>query len=66
MTSPDEIERRRHRAAREELRRMIESMNRDYEAHTNVPTDPVDEDELDAEIEELEAELERELGGDDE
>lgn len=31
----------------------------------SVPDD-IDEDELDAEIEELEAELERELGGDDE
>jgi hypothetical protein len=50
---------RRHRAAVEQTRRMFDTMSKDYEAHTDIERRPaeVDEDELDAEIDELEAEL---------
>ena len=60
-----EIEQRR-RAAREELRRMFR--DKDYDAHTDIdsPATDFDEDELAAEIDELEAELEDELGVDGE
>jgi len=54
------------RASQDQLRRMFE--DKDYEELTDIesPVEDVDEDELDAEIEELETELERELSGDDE
>lgn len=53
-----EFERRR-RAAQEELRQMFETIDKDYDAHTDIesPIEDVDEDELSAEIEELENEL---------
>jgi hypothetical protein len=59
---------RRHRAAVDQTRRMFETLDKDHEAHTDIEGHPaeVDEDELDEEIDELEAELAGELTADDE
>lgn len=60
----DELERRR-RAAQDQLERMFR--DKDYDDHSDIvsPADPVDEDELGAELEELEARLEDEMADDD-
>jgi hypothetical protein len=67
MTDGGELKRRR-RAAHEQLQRMFGTEDKDYEAHTDIesPVEDVDEDELAAEIDELDAELDDEMTGDNE
>jgi hypothetical protein len=65
MTDDDELERRR-RAAREGLKRMFRDKPEGPHYPAESIPDEIDEDELDKEIEELEAELADELAADDE
>lgn len=51
---------RRHEAALDTTRRMFENLGKDPEEHTDIddpPTTEVDEDALDAEVEEIEKQL---------